>query len=103
MKDDDLVARVNASPTYQKLVKTRSSYGWVLTALMMIVYYGFTLLVAFGKGFMSQRIGDSVMTYALPIGLFVLLFTIVITGIYVRRANTEFDDLTEALRKEVQQ
>ena len=69
----------------------------------MIVYYGFTLLVAFGKGFMSQRIGDSVMTYALPIGLFVLLFTIVITGIYVRRANTEFDDLTEALRKEVQQ
>ena len=52
---------------------------------------------------MSQRIGDSVMTYALPIGLFVLLFTIVITGIYVRRANTEFDDLTEALRKEVQQ
>ena len=103
MKDDDLVARVNASPTYQKLVKTLSSYGWLLTALMMIVYYGFTLLVAFGKGFMSQRIGDSVMTYALPIGLFVLLFTIVITGIYVRRANTEFDDLTEALRKEVQQ
>jgi uncharacterized membrane protein (DUF485 family) len=101
MKDDDLVARVNASPTYQKLVKTRSSYGWFLTALMMIVYYGFTLLVAFGKGFMSQRIGDSVMTYAF--GLFVLLFTIVITGIYVRRANTEFDDLTEALRKEVQQ
>ena len=103
MKDDDLVARVNASPTYQKLVKTRSSYGWFLTALMMIVYYGFTLLVAFGKGFMSQRIGDSVMTYALPIGLFVLLFTIVITGIYVRRANTKFDSMTEALRKEVQQ
>ena len=100
---DDLTTRVEQSSTYQKLVKTRSSYGWFLTALMMIVYYGFTLLVAFGKGFMSQRIGDSVMTYALPIGLFVLLFTIVITGIYVRRANTEFDDLTEALRKEVQQ
>lgn len=102
MKDDDLVARVNASPTYQKLVKTRSSYGWFLTALMMIVYYGFTLLVAFGKGFMSQRIGDSVMTYALPIGLFVLLFTIVITGIYVRRANTEFDELNDQVRKEIQ-
>ncbi len=100
---DDLTTRVEQSSTYQKLVKTRSSYGWLLTALMMIVYYGFILLVAFGKGFMSQRIGEGVMTYALPIGLFVLLFTIVITGIYVRRANTEFDELTEAVRKEVQQ
>ena len=42
------------------------------------------------------------MTYALPIGLFVLLFTIVITGIYVRRANTEFDELNEQVRKEIQ-
>ena len=100
---DDLTTRVEQSSTYQKLVKTRSSYGWLLTALMMIVYYGFILLVAFGKGFMSQRIGEGVMTYALPIGLKQLLFTIVITGIYVRRANTEFDELTEAVRKEVQQ
>ena len=103
MRDYEFVKRVNASPAYQKLVKTRSSYGWFLTALMMIVYYGFILMVAFGKGFMSQRIGEGVMTYALPIGLFVLVFTIVITGIYVRRANTEFDELNEALRKEVKQ
>ena len=100
---DDLTTRVEQSSTYQKLVKTRSSYGWLLTALMMIVYYGFILLVAFGKGFMSQRVGEGVITYALPIGLFVLVFTVIITGIYVRRANTEFDELTEAVRKEVQQ
>ena len=101
---DDLVARANASPAYQKLVKTRSSYGWFLTALMMIVYYGFILLVAYAKPFMGSRISpDSVITWAVPIGLFVLVFTIIITGIYVRRANTEFDDMTEKLRKEVQQ
>ena len=53
---------------------------------------------------MGSRISpDSVITWAIPIGLFVLIFTIVITGIYVRRANTEFDDLTDKLRKEVQQ
>ena len=100
---DDLTTRVEQSSTYQKLVKTRSSYSWFLTALMMIVYYGFILLVAFGKDFMSQRIGDGVITYAMPIGLFVLVFTVVITGVYVRRANTEFDELNEAVRKEVQQ
>ncbi len=101
---DDLVAQVSASPTYQKLVKTRSAYGWWLTALMMVVYYGFILLVAYAKPFMGSRISpDSVYTWAIPIGLFVLVFTIIITGIYVRRANGEFDDMTEKLRKEVQQ
>ena len=98
---DDLVAQVSASPTYQKLVKTRSAYGWWLTALMMIVYYGFTLLVAYAKPFMGSRISpDSVYTWAIPIGLFVLVFTIIITGIYVRRANGEFDSITEEILKE---
>ena len=98
---DDLVAQVSASPTYQKLVKTRSAYGWWLTALMMIVYYGFTLLVAYAKPFMGSRISpDSVYTWAIPIGLFVLVFTIIITGIYVRRANGEYDRLTAEILKE---
>ena len=35
----------------------------------------------------------------MPIGLGVIVFTIVITGIYVRRANSEFDALTDAIAK----
>jgi uncharacterized membrane protein (DUF485 family) len=42
-----------------------------------------------------------VTTWGLPIGLFVIVFTIVITGLYVRRANNEFDELTEQIKKEV--
>ena len=98
---DDLVQRVKTNPKYQKLVARRSSYGWTLTALMMVVYYGFTLLVAFNKPFLATRIGENVTTWGLPIGLFVIVFTVVITGLYVRRANTEFDELTEQIKKEV--
>ena len=68
---------------------------------MMVVYYGFILLVAFDKELLAQRLGSGVMTLGMPIGLGVILFTIVITGIYVRRANSEFDDLTEDIRKAV--
>ena len=98
---DDLVEKIESNPKYQKLVKTRSSYGWVLTWLMMIVYYGYTLLNAFNKELMSMKMGAGVTTWGMPIGLFVILFTIIITGLYVRRANTEFDALTEEIRKEV--
>lgn len=98
----DVVQLIKADPDYQKLVKERSRYGWILTALMMIVYYGYILLLAFNKELLSQRLGDGVMTLAMPVGLAVIVFTVVITGIYVRRANSEFDQLTAAIKARVQ-
>ena len=97
--EDDIVQRVKADPNYQKLVKSRSSYGWLLTWAVMIVYYGFTLLNAFDKQFMASKIGDGVMSWGVPLGLFVILFTVAVTGIYVRRANSEFDALTDAIQR----
>ncbi len=96
-----LAERIASHPKYQELKAKRTRFGWWLTALMMVVYYGFILLVAFDKELLAQRLGSGVMTLGMPIGLGVILFTIVITGIYVRRANSEFDDLTEDIRKAV--
>jgi uncharacterized membrane protein (DUF485 family) len=99
--EDAVVDRIKSNPKYQKLVASRSSYGWMLTFIMMIVYYGFILLVAFNKELLGMKMGAGVTTWGIPIGLFVIVFTVVITGIYVRRANGEFDELTAAIRKEV--
>ncbi|MGZ5155077.1 MAG: DUF485 domain-containing protein [Caldimonas sp.] len=99
--DEDLASRIASNPKYQELKAKRTRFGWTLTLAMMVVYYGFILLVAFGKGFLSQRIGDGVMTIGMPIGFGVIVFTVVITAIYVRRANSEFDDLTADVAKAV--
>jgi len=99
--DDDLVQRIARNPKYQELKAKRTSYGWWLTLAMMVVYYGFILLVAFNKPFLSQRMGEGVMTVGIPIGFGVIIFTIVITAIYVKRANKEFDDLTAEVTKAV--
>jgi uncharacterized membrane protein (DUF485 family) len=98
---DDLIQRVINNPQYQELKRKRSSFGWTLTWAMMIVYYGFIMLVAFNKEFLSQRLGDGVMTIGVPIGFGVIVFTVIITVIYVRRANSEYDDLTAAITKAV--
>lgn len=97
---NDMVALIAANPKYQRLVKTRSSYGWLLTAIMMIVYYGYIAIIAFNKELFAQRLGEGVMTVGIPVGFGVIVFTIVITGIYVRRANSEFDALTRDIVKE---
>jgi uncharacterized membrane protein (DUF485 family) len=99
--EDDLVRKISTHPKYLELKAKRSSFGWWLTLAMMIVYYGFVLLVAFNKPFLSQRLGDGVMTMGIPVGFGVIVFTIVITAFYVQRANSQYDDLTEAIRKGV--
>ena len=98
--EDDLVRRITANPKYQKLLAKRTSYGWILTIIMMVVYYGYIAVIAFDKELLAVRLGEGVMTVGIPVGLGVIVFTILITGIYVRRANSEFDALTEEIVKE---
>jgi len=95
----DLTTRILNDPRYQELKAKRSRFGWWLTLAMMVVYYGFILLVAFGKPFLSTRLGEGVTTIGMPIGLGIIVFTVVITGLYVRRANGEYDALTEQIAK----
>ncbi len=97
---DPLVDKIQRNPRYLELKRKRSSFGWLLTALMMIVYYGYIALIAFDKPFLAQPIGAGVTTLGIPIGMGVIIFTIVITGIYVRRANSEFDALTAEILKD---
>ncbi|GAB3433092.1 DUF485 domain-containing protein [Massilia solisilvae] len=98
---ENLVQTIKGDPNYQKLVSKRSRFGWTLTWGMMAVYYGYILLIAFNKELMGGKIGEGVMTWGIPAGLFVILFTVIITGIYVRRANNEYDELTAAIRAKV--
>ncbi len=97
---DPLVEKIQRNPKYLELKRKRSSFGWLLTALMMVVYYGYIALIAFDKSFLAQPIGTGVTTLGIPIGMGVIIFTIVITGIYVRRANNEFDALTAEILKD---
>ena len=97
---DDLVQKIKRDPNYHQLVKSRSRFGWALTALMMVVYYGYILLIAFDKEFLAKKTGDGVMTWGMPIGLFVIVFTVAVTGLYVRHANSTYDDLTDRIKRE---
>lgn len=98
----DLTQRIAAHPRYLELKSKRSRLGWWLTAAMLVVYYGFILLVAFDKPLLASRIGAGVTTLGMPIGLAVILFTVVITTYYVVRANREFDEMSDAVKREVQ-
>ena len=100
---DPMVQKIQSHPKYLELRTKRNRLGIFLTALMLIVYYGYIALIAFDKKFLAQFVGVGVITLSIPIGMGVIIFTIVITAIYVRRANGEFDTLTKEILKDAAQ
>ena len=97
----DVIARVTANPKFLQFVAMRNRYSIIMTIVSAAAYYGFILLVAFNKPFLSQRLGEGVMTMGIPIGFGVIVFTVVITAFYVLRANKQYDDLSDAVRQGV--
>ena len=97
---DPIVDKILRHPKYQELQSKRNRLAIILTILMLVVYYGYISLIAFDKEFLAQPIGAGVTTLGIPIGFGIIIFTIVITGIYVRRANGEFDKLTKEILKD---
>jgi uncharacterized membrane protein (DUF485 family) len=78
--DRDRGQQIQRNPKYQELRSKRNRLGLVLTVLMLIVYYGYVALIAFDKEFLAQPIGAGVTTLGIPIGMGVIVFTVIITG-----------------------
>ena len=69
---------------------------------MLLVYQGFILLVAFAPGLLATPLAPGgVATVGIPIGLGVIVFAFLITGIYVARANGRYDRLNRELIQEL--
>ena len=93
--------RIQSSAKFRQLVDKRSKLATILSLVMLAIYFGFILLVAYAPGFLGTPLGSGVTTIGIPIGLFVIVSAFVLTGIYVAKANTEFDRLNEELLREV--
>jgi uncharacterized membrane protein (DUF485 family) len=88
-----------ADPRYQRLVRRRGRFTWTLTVVMLVAYFGYVAFIAFDKAALAQPIGGGVTSLGIPVGVGIILLAIVLTGLYVRRANKEFDPLVRALRE----
>src|SRR6218665_4020746 len=90
---------VLADPRYQRLVRRRGRFTWALSIVMLVAYFGYVALFAFDKSILARRLGGGVTSLGIPVGIGIILFAILLTGLYVRRANREYDPLVDALRR----
>ena len=97
--DQATIEKIKNNPKYQKLVKERSSFAWKLTITMLVVYYAFILIIAFSPATLGASMGG-ITTVGIPVGIAIIVFSFAITGVYVKRANGEFDQLTQEIKEE---
>ena len=90
------VARILALPAFAQLRAKRTGLALKLSAVVLVIYYGFVLMVAFSPATLAQPVTGHI-SLGILLGLAVIVSAIVLTGIYVRRANGEFDQLTQEI------
>jgi len=101
--DRATVEKIQNNPSYQRLVSTRSGFAWTLTIIMLVVYYAFILFIAFSPETLGAKLDPNGMaTLGIPVGIAIIVFAFAMTGIYVKRANSEFDGLLNDVKKEVE-
>ncbi|MBL8431450.1 MAG: DUF485 domain-containing protein [Dechloromonas sp.] len=99
----DVLDRIDANPKFHEFCDRRNTYSIIMTIVSAAAYYGFILLVAFQGPWLGTKLGAGMtMSIGVPLGVGVIVFTIILTWIYVRRANSEFDETNEALIREAQ-
>jgi len=94
--DDKSLSRIQNDPNYKALVAERSSFGWTLAILMLVLYYGYIAIVAFDPSVIGIKLSGFI-TVGIVMGVFLIVISIVLTGIYVARANSRYDALTKAI------
>ena len=95
----ELVDQIKNDPDYVRLTTERSRFAWTLSIIMLIIYFGFVLTIAFDPALLGTKLSEgSVTTIGIPIGVGVIISAFILTGIYVKRANTEFDELNNRIK-----
>jgi len=97
----EMYESMRVNPKFQELVEKRGRFAWTLATVVLVLFYGFVLIVAFSPATLGQPLSEGGMLMigvAVELSLFVFFW--LLSFIYVRRANGEFDNLTQEIVKQ---
>ncbi len=101
MENRKLKLELLNDPEFLELSRARNRITAVLTALTLIVYYGFIFLLAFNKEFFGKKVTENI-TLGIPVGIGVIVLSVVLTGLYVRWANSRYDAMVRNIKSRVE-
>lgn len=102
MSSNEVVERIVANPKFQELVRKRSRLSWTMFFIVITLYYLLMGTVAFFPEALHTLVSpESVVTIGWPLGAGVIVISWLLTGFYIRKANTELEPLNDAVLKDL--
>jgi uncharacterized membrane protein (DUF485 family) len=80
----------------RELDRARARVALGLTAAMVMLYFGFIALVAYGRPILARRLIPG-LTVGILLGALVIVLSWILTWVYVRWANTHYDPKVRSL------
>jgi uncharacterized membrane protein (DUF485 family) len=90
----------DAASRLRTLDRTRWRVALGLTGAMILLYFGFIALIAFGRPLLAAEVSRG-LTFGILLGALVIVGSWVLTWVYVRWANTHYDPKVQALSREL--
>ena len=88
------------SQRFKALVRKRWSVSIVLTLLLFLLYYGYILVVAYGKPVLALKVGTHT-TLGIVLGMLTIVGSWALTVVYVVWANTSYDREVDSIKREL--
>lgn len=88
---------------FRQFVSFRNKISLVLSLVVLVCYYAFVLSVGLFPEVLGYRLGPSSITLGIIAGLFIIVLSIIVTGIYTFLANTYFDKDQENILNQLQE
>jgi len=95
-----MIHEVLEDSDFKTLSSQKKTISIVLTIAELVLYFGFIALIAFNKPFLAQKFSGAI-TVGIPIAVGTIVLSWVLTGIYIRWANTKYDVLVKKVREKI--
>jgi uncharacterized membrane protein (DUF485 family) len=95
--------RIQDHPAFRRLASERTRFGAGMSIGMAAAYFTYILTIAFWPQLLGLSLwSGTVITWGVLIGVALIALGFVLTAIYVQRANSRFDHLSQRLLEEAQ-
>ena len=101
MSQPNIQARIRSNPRFAELVGKRTRFAIILSLVVLVPYYTFMFLISTQPQFFASKIAEGgIITIGWPIAALIIIGGWLLTGVYISRANGEFDSITQEILKE---
>ena len=95
----DRTRQVLADPVFRELAMARAKLRWGLSIVTLILFFGFIALISTAKSALGANVAGSDIPLGLALALSLIVLVVLLTGFYVQRSNSRFDELARGLNR----